>query len=182
MEVPSKKLLILDIDETLIFATEAEIGRTADFEIEGYYVYKRPYLSEFLAFCFDTFDVGFWTTATQRYGDEIVGEICPKGNLPVLLWTRSKCTWSYDEELQERILVKKLEKLRRKGFRSESIIAVDDKQAVWRFSYGNLVNVRPFEGDPADNELLLLIEYLRRLSALTDVRPVEKRNWRSKLV
>ena len=182
MDSATKKLLILDIDETLIHASEVEIGRASDFEIEGYYVYKRPYLSEFLSFCFDTFDVGFWTTATQRYGEEIVGEICPKGSLPVLLWTRSRCTWSYDAELQEPMLIKKLEKLRRKGFRPESIIAVDDKAPLWRFSHGNLVNVSPFEGDPGDDELLFLIDYLKKLAGVPDVRPIEKRNWRSRLV
>lgn len=39
-------LLILDLDETLIHATE-QPEREADFQIFHYHVYKRPYLEEF---------------------------------------------------------------------------------------------------------------------------------------
>lgn len=37
-----KKLLILDIDETLIHATEKQLELEHDFETQWYFVYKRP--------------------------------------------------------------------------------------------------------------------------------------------
>ena len=43
-----KILLILDVDETLVFATEKELSRKADFIVFDYHVYKRPYLNQFL--------------------------------------------------------------------------------------------------------------------------------------
>ena len=44
------KLLILDIDETLVHATEEDLGRACDFETDWYVVYKRPHVDEFLDF------------------------------------------------------------------------------------------------------------------------------------
>ena len=42
-----KTLLILDLDETLIHGTSEPIKRPADFEVFGYHIYLRPYLSTF---------------------------------------------------------------------------------------------------------------------------------------
>ena len=43
-----KILLILDVDETLIHATEKELNQKVDFKIFDYNIYKRPFLDEFL--------------------------------------------------------------------------------------------------------------------------------------
>lgn len=45
-------LLILDLDETLIYASEAALDREPDFT-----VYRRPWLDEFLARCERNFDL-----------------------------------------------------------------------------------------------------------------------------
>ena len=42
------KLLVLDLDETLIHATESALERKADFRTELYHVYIRPYINDFL--------------------------------------------------------------------------------------------------------------------------------------
>ncbi|MDQ4120460.1 MAG: hypothetical protein M3209_03335 [Acidobacteriota bacterium] len=44
MQNAGKKLLVLDLDETLIYATEEELERKADFRAGQYLVYKRPFL------------------------------------------------------------------------------------------------------------------------------------------
>ncbi|MEO1172211.1 MAG: NIF family HAD-type phosphatase [Myxococcota bacterium] len=52
----SRKLLVLDLDETLIHASESSLGHSADFEVSRFHVYRRPGLSEFLeqvGACFD---------------------------------------------------------------------------------------------------------------------------------
>ena len=41
-------LLILDLDETLLHATEEPLRRGHDFLMDPYAVYLRPFLSEFL--------------------------------------------------------------------------------------------------------------------------------------
>jgi TFIIF-interacting CTD phosphatase-like protein len=42
-----KKLLILDIDETLIYAAEASLVRQPDFLVEQDHIYKRRFLNIF---------------------------------------------------------------------------------------------------------------------------------------
>jgi hypothetical protein len=44
-----RQLLVLDLDETLIFATETPLNRSADFLIDRFHVYKRPFVDEFSA-------------------------------------------------------------------------------------------------------------------------------------
>ena len=61
MNDTKRKLLILDLDETLIFSNTQSLVRKADFKIDGYYVYKRPNLNPFLKFCFFNFDVAVLT-------------------------------------------------------------------------------------------------------------------------
>jgi NLI interacting factor-like phosphatase len=51
MEPGGPILLILDLDETLIYATEEPLQRVPDFIIGPYAVYRRPYLTEFLTSC-----------------------------------------------------------------------------------------------------------------------------------
>ena len=46
------KLLILDLDETLVFAAERPLTREADFRVGPYHVYGRPGLAVFLDQCF----------------------------------------------------------------------------------------------------------------------------------
>ena len=75
MQVPLLKFLILDLDETLIHATEQPLIHQADFETELYYVYKRPYVEEFLEFCFANFRVGVWTTAGEEFARDVVKNI-----------------------------------------------------------------------------------------------------------
>lgn len=176
-----RKLLILDLDETLIFASESPLDRAADFMAGHYHVYRRPYIREFLELCFDNFAVAIWTTSSPAYAQEIAGHILSDSQVPEFIWARDRCTMSYDEELQTPLYVKKLTKLRGKGFQRDQIIVVDDSPNVWSTSYGNLVRVSRFEGEMEDSELPLLVKYLTTLLYEPDVRKIEKRNWRSKI-
>ena len=77
-----KKLLILDIDETLIHASEKMLDRQCDFEVHPYYIYKRPYLNEFLGFCFRNFEVAIWTSSSQDYAHDVIRHIFATNQQP----------------------------------------------------------------------------------------------------
>lgn len=181
MQNSERKLLILDLDETLIYATEEKLEREADFIVGQYFVYKRPFVESFLRFCFENFDVAVWTTATKSYAEEIFKNLLKENEVLQFLWTRERCTYEFDEELREPILVKKLAKVRRRNCKLESVIVVDDSPNVWKSSYGNLVCVSKFKGDERDDELKLLPIYLEKLLNVSNVRKIEKRNWRNKI-
>ena len=176
-----RKLLILDLDETLIHATEENLEREPDFSVGQYFVYKRPFLESFLEFCFENFDVAVWTTATESYAEEILPGILKDNQKLKFIWTRGRCTLFFDEEEREHYFVKRMSKLRRRGYKLESVIVVDDSPNVWKCSYGNLVRVKRFEGDENDDELRLLPIYLKKLLDVSNIRKIEKRNWRNKI-
>lgn len=176
-----KKLLILDLDETLIYATETSLSRKADFLVEPYYIYKRPFLDVFLKNCFDWFEVAVWTSSTPSYAIAIVSAIFEKPEALSFVWASDRCTVAYDIEWFEYYYRKNIKKVKRKGYLLESIIAVDDTPQKWERSYGNLVRLHPFEGDENDDELKYLQLYLERLKSAGNIRSLEKRFWRNQL-
>lgn len=181
MQNSERKLLILDLDETLIYATEEKLDRQQDFIVGQYFVYKRPFLESFLRFCFENFDVAIWTTATKSYAVEILKIILKKDQNLQFLWTRERCTFAFDEEEHESIYVKKMHKIRRRGYKLESVIVIDDSPNVWKSSYGNLVRINRFEGDENDKELRILPLYLEQLKDKENIRSIEKKGWRNKI-
>jgi len=176
-----KKLLILDIDETLIYATEASLPRQADFLVGQYHIYKRPFLNVFLKKCLDWFEVAVWTTSTPSYAIAIVSALFENPKTLSFVWASDRCTVAYDMEWLEYYKRKNIKKVKRKGYRLESIIAVDDTHQKWEHSYGNLVRVKPFEGEETDDELKYLLLYLDQLRYEENIRSVEKRFWRHRL-
>lgn len=181
MQNVEEKLLILDLDETLIYATEESLERKSDFRVGQYFVYKRPFVETFLRFCFENYEVAVWTTATKSYAEEIFKVILKTEYKLQFLWTRERCTLSFDEDEREHFFVKRMYKIRRHGYKLESVIVVDDSPNVWQDSYGNLVRVSKFEGDERDDELKVLPFYLKKLLEVPNIRKIEKRNWRNRI-
>ncbi len=179
------KLLILDLDETLIYSTETPLARKPDFLVEPYCVYKRPNLDNFIATCFEWFDVAVWTSSGAEYAAEIVAAVFPNPQLLKFVWTSDRCTIAYnyhydliDGHYPTYYSRKLLKKVKHQGYPLASIIAIDDTPKKWEKSYGNLVRVAPFEGDESDRELDYLIDYLNILKDAQNIRSIEKRGWR----
>jgi len=172
-----KKLLVLNLDETLIHATK-EPKKEPHFKVGEYSVYKRPYLKAFLNFCNEHFNIGVWTSATKDYASEIVKEIFPKEIELKFLWARERCTAQRDFDNNDTIWIKDLKKLKRKGYKLSQIIVVDDSPEKLKRQYGNLVRIEPFYGDENDNELKKLQKYLKILKNTPNIREIDKRGWR----
>jgi TFIIF-interacting CTD phosphatase-like protein len=173
-----RKLLILDLDETLVHSTAEPLGRDADFRIGKYFVYRRPHLDELLTACGGWFDLAVWSSSTVAYTRAIVETIFSDPTALSFVWGRERCTLATDVN-GELCWHKPLRKVTRRGFRAESTIAVDDSPEKWVRSYGNVVHVKPFVGDQSDTELKILLSYLDRLRGAEDIRAIEKRFWRS---
>jgi TFIIF-interacting CTD phosphatase-like protein len=177
MEPDSPMLLILDLDETLLYATEEPLRRGADFTVGPYAVYRRPHLDEFLAACSAYFRLAIWSTASDDYVRAVVGRIKPPGVETVFAWGRSRCVRRFDPESFEDDFLKDLKKVRRLGYRLERVLIADDTPGKVRRHYGNAVYVPPFCGDPGDETLPRLARYLISLRDVGDVRTLEKRGW-----
>jgi len=177
-----KKLLILDLDETLVFGTREPIDREADFRVaEQYHIYKRPHLDEFLDYCWTEFQVAVWTSSSQDYAETVVEGIFDRaGRHPLFLWARDRCTRRFDPEMRDSYWVKNLGKLKRKGYRLESILMIDDSPEKLQKNYGNHIRVSPYLGADADEELLLLMRYLEMIRECENFRNLEKRDWKTR--
>ena len=175
-----EKLLILDIDETIVHATQKDIGRECDFETDLYFVYERPYLDEFLTFCFDNIKVAVWTSAGEQFADNIAKEVINKFGTLEFIWSNEKCTPRFNPETFESVDTKNLDKVKKKGYSLDNVIMIDDTPEKLLRHYGNLVRVREYTGQMHDNELKILVEFLEYLKDVSSIRKIEKRGWQKK--
>ena len=173
------KLLVLDLDETLVYATNEKLDRQPDFYACGYKVFKRPHLNQFLNFCFEHFRVGVWTSSSTGYASQVVKNIFHNQN-PEFVYTYGKCTLRIDFELQDYYTVKKLKKLKKFASLSK-VIMVDNTPKKLEDNYGNIVRVNDYTGEEKDQELIYLSQYLLKLKEAENIRTVEKRLWRNEV-
>nr|GEY66412.1 hypothetical protein [Tanacetum cinerariifolium] len=96
-----KKLIIFDVNGML---ADIVFPRPKDVEADKYShrkeVFKRPYLDDFLSFCFDKFNVGIWSSRMKKNLDPVVD--CLFGDLKKKLlfiwelrkvWEKTCRTW-----------------------------------------------------------------------------------------
>lgn len=186
-----KILIILDLDETLIHATDKPHDDAWDFEVFHYKVYKRPYLQEFLLGLKEHFEIAVWSSASDDYVELIVKEIFPEGYDLKFVWGRSRCTYrpnynkldefGYYDPFSHYDYVKRIDKVRKLNFKKERILIIDDTPQKCRHNYGNAIYPNEYLGRNPDNELLLLMSYLVTLKDLDTVRSTEKRGWREEM-
>lgn len=173
-------LLILDLDETLIHASETPLEIPHDFGVDRYFVHKRPHVGTFIDFCRARFRLAVWTSSTADYAAAIVDELFGGSGELAFLWSREHCVTRMDPLSYEPVYIKDLKKVKRKGFDLDTVIALDDSPEKLQRNYGNLLRITPFFGDVSDGELLQVMPYLDRLRRIQNIRTVEKRGWRRK--
>ena len=186
----NKILLILDLDETLVYATDQQIEGEADFSIFDFQVFKRPFLLEFLNEIKSDFLIAIWSSASDDSVEEVVKQIIPENLKLEFVWGRSRCSYRrniiidengyYDSDpSNHHYYIKPLKKLKRQGYDLNKILIVDDSPHKSKDNYCNAIYPKAFMGDPDDMELKFLSKYLRSLKNKENVRSIEKRNWRS---
>lgn len=176
----SKNLLILDLDETLIHTSEKELEIPYDFEFNGFFVYKRPFLNEFLESVKSDYSIAVWSSGTKSYVDKLLMGMGLKEEALEFVWSRSRCTRRFDPDLQEFFFLKDLKKVKSKGYSLDRVLILEDEPRKVQRHYGNAIYVRSYFGT-ADSELLVLKRYLHKIRNATSIRELEKRNWRSEM-
>lgn len=189
-----KKLLILDMDETLL---HTECFRDIDYLEEGsydfkfplggggwsndehwYFTLKRPFLDEFMKYVFDNFKVAIWTAGGSDYASEAISRAGIDKNKLEFFWTSERCTMKYDFETGFRYGVKNLEKVHKSlGWDLNNVLIVDDVQKTAINNYGNLIHIKEFCNDRSDIELNKLMGYLDKIKDSNNFRSIEKRGW-----
>lgn len=187
----NKKLLIFDLDETLIhgkYSHEPLLSYSPDLILDkgDIHVWERPHARDLIQSLQSEFDYAVWSSASDDYAQALARHMF--SNIPLkFVWGRSRCTQQRDnggDNLYgfgggDFYWVKDLKKVRNIfGLPLDHILIVDDSPEKAERNYGNLVLIRPFYGAKDDNELILLKHYLPELALKDNVRKIEKRKWR----
>lgn len=174
------KLLVLDLDETLIHALDRgapDLPWPPQRLVAHFRVYLRPGVKEFMAAVLERFAaVGIWTAGSPDYAAAMLERFVDRDRLR-FVFARDRCTPRRDIDLDEHYWIKDIRKLAPFEFDKSRILFVDDKPRALERSYANLVRVPAFLGDPEDRTLGKLLAYLDELGRLDDVRSVDKRGW-----
>jgi TFIIF-interacting CTD phosphatase-like protein len=172
-----KKLVIFDLDETLVYATEQRLARAPDFEVGPYAVYKRPFADELIAFCAAHFSIAVWTSSTEGYAAGVVSRLFAGDETLEFVYARKKCVERFDPETQDYYFIKDLRKVKARGYALADVIILDDTPKKLVRNYGNLVRMTEWLGDAGDCELAHVQALLLELKDAPNIRSVEKRGW-----
>ena len=170
-------MLILDLDETLIYASETPLARQPDFVVGPYVAYVRPFFPEFLRFAREYFAIAVWTSSSDGYASAVADNLFTGVDLE-FVWSRSRCTRRFDHEMFEEVWIKNLVKSKRRGFPLERTLVIDDSPEKLPRHYGNLIRVISWQGKTDDTQLRDLIPFLKWLHPAENYRRIEKRDWR----
>lgn len=173
-------LLILDLDETLLYATTKRLDYVPDFLVGEHYVYGRPGLKEFLDSLSHGFRVAVWTSSVENYAKHMVNHYFPEALHLEFLWARDRCITKVDRATKEAYWLKDLKKVKSLGFSLDEVLMLDDRPCRVERYEDNHILVTPFVGQPGDRELDALSGYLASIRDVQNVRALEKRNWRLK--
>jgi carboxy-terminal domain RNA polymerase II polypeptide A small phosphatase len=172
-------LVIFDLDETLIHASESVQGEQTDFRSGSHNCIIRPFALSLVEECALRYDIAVWTSAGAEHAEAVVSAVFPDPSTLKFVWTTEQCTQRRDPLTYGLVELKDLSKVRRTGRTLERTLAIDDSPEKHERNYGNLLRVKAWTGDPDDSELLDVAKYLRWIDQFDNVRKVEKRGWRT---
>lgn len=148
---PSKKILMLDLDETLI-TTETQNER------QQLRVLVRPYAREFIKHCSKHWNLALFTASTRKYAESIVQRLDPDGSALLDIISREFC-------IQHGLnFVKDLRVVTQVAPSLANVLLIDNKLAAFAFQPFNGLPILPFKGDPNDQELKDLTQVLQELA------------------
>jgi CTD small phosphatase-like protein 2 len=176
-----KKLLILDLDETLIYSDFSKCPEINEKEVSKHIsiflqdelikptfieVYLRPGIENFLIEMDKFFDLAIFTAACKNYADKIINIFDPQNKFFKFRLYRESCI-----NLQNIIYIKDLRII--ENFKPESTILVDNSLFSFSNNITNGILVNSFYGNKNDNQLKNLSNYLKKnIIPADDVRDV----------
>jgi RNA polymerase II subunit A small phosphatase-like protein len=153
------KLLIFDLDETLVHATSEQLARAAHFECAQYFVYKRPFLFELLVAAKPLYDFAVWSSSSQEYVDAVVAEIFVGFDVK-FSWSVERCIQRVDAQSNGYVYIKDLRRVQSHGYPVDCITILDDSPEKIARQPRNHLRVKPYYGLECDRELLAIAEEL----------------------
>eukprot|EP01135_Chromosphaera_perkinsii_P007367 Nk52_evm15s805 gene=Nk52_evmTU15s805 len=165
-----KKLLVIDLDETLVHSTFKPIedpDYIVPVDIEGVihkvYVKKRPKVDEFLNAIRGRFECVLFTASLDKYADPVTDFLDPSNTVFQHRLFREGCVQYRGN------FVKDLSKL---GRELNTIIILDNSPVSYLFHPENALPIRSWFDDEEDTELLKILPVLEDISKVNDAREI----------
>lgn len=155
-----KPLVILDLDETLIYASEQQFKHLKSVRFQKIYINFRPFLFDFVSFLEAHFELAVWTSATENYAEFVVKHIFDIK--PHFLFTRKDCSLKSDTKYKKSQFYKNLNRFEMLQNNFEKIIFLDDKPELIISDKAEIIPILPFKGEKSDSLLLNLRKEFER--------------------
>lgn len=184
-----RKIIVFDLDETLIHATKNRLDIPEDFQYEDYYIYKRPFVHEFLSACARLCPIAIWSSADDDYVSSIAKQLVNDSIELDFIWGRSECWMKIvnveDNETglkrKEYQNIKPLEKIKRKGYQMNNLLIIDDSLYKVKDNPNNYFIIEAFVGNQQDQELKYLLSYLEVIIHETNFSTIDHTHWKEKV-
>lgn len=168
---PSRKLLVLDLDETLVHSTSPpqdgqyrvtvnSAGTSMEIGVG-----LRPFVREFLSKASKLYEVVVFTSALADYANAVLDFVDCEGAVHHRLF-RQHCV------VVNGGVCKDLKMFT--GVEMKDILICDNLVSNFRLQLDNGVPIKTWTGDKDDKELTYLMDYLAKMATVDDVREVNK--------
>ena len=171
-----RNLVIFDVDETLVHATNRRLVYPPSFEHPPYFVYQRPFVHELLTATTPYYDFAVWSSSSKEYVDDVVLNVFGVEFPLVFAWAVDRCVQRVHIPSNGYVYIKDLRKVQCHGYSVDRITIVDDSPEKIARQPKNLLPIKPYFGQTNDRELLAIADALIRKAVLPDDRLAEQRN------
>jgi carboxy-terminal domain RNA polymerase II polypeptide A small phosphatase len=159
----SVKLVVFDLDETLVHATKEPLAYRHDFEVAPYLIYVRPFAAELIEFCANQFDLAVWSSSSQVYVEKVTAELFGTRYPTKFSWAVQKCVQKVDARTNGYVYIKDLRKVQKHGYSVDEILMIDDSPEKLQRQPGRHLHIAPFTGNENDRELLSMVSRLETI-------------------
>lgn len=174
-EKPTKKLLVLDLDECLLYAEKKPFDGW-QLMVKDLYVTIRPGVEAMLDAVAPYYDFIVWSNTAPSYVYAKLESFWPQRHPIVDVYSSLQCKMKV-EGGYGLPFYKDLKRIvkHHPQYPLSTIIALDDKPAVYKDYYGNFLLAHEFTGDQNDRHLERVAKFLVHIAAEPNVRRIEKR-------
>jgi len=182
LQVVKRKILVLDLDETLIHSHHDGVlrptvkpGTPADFVLRvkidnqpvRFFVHLRPHVDFFLTVVSQWYDLVVYTASMEVYGTSVADKLDRGRGLLKRRYFRQHCTIDYSGYTKDLSAIHS---------DLTSIFILDNSPAAYRQFPHNAIPIKSWFCDPSDTCLLNLLPFLDALRFTSDVRSILSRN------
>lgn len=160
------RLIIFDLDETLVHATEVPLPYAHNFQVGPYFVYVRPFASELIKFTASQFNVAVWSSSSESYVQAVTSELFGTTFRLEFSWAISKCVQKVDPKSNGYVYIKDLRRALKHGYAADEIIVLDDSPEKLQRQPTRHLCLSAFTGDPSDTELLDVIDRIKNITQM----------------